>query len=148
MTLVNATDADLARVTELHNEFYLANENIDVDWLRAHMVPGETTLTWFNLNKSDYIGAEHICRLWSFLKEVAGDAEQTMAEYGEPNVNVVGDVAWVDSHVHLQADFGVMGKVSQKARCTEVWQRFENDEWRMVHFHCSEHEPGAWEGGV
>ena len=142
--------ADLARdetrVMELHREFVLANENIDVDWLRSHMVPGETTLTWFNLNKSDYIGVDHICRLWEFLANVAGGAEQHVRDI-EPKVHVVGDLAWVDSHIALQADFGPMGTVDQESRATEIWQRF-GDDWKMVHFHCSDHQTGGWEGGV
>jgi len=138
--------ADEARILELHHEFVAANQNIDVDWLRTHMVPGADTLTWFNLNKSDYIGVDHICRLWDFLKAVAGGAEQHV-ESIEPHVHVHGDVAWVDSHIHLDANFGVMGNVSQTSRSTEIWQRMDGD-WKMAHFHCSEHEVGGWEGGV
>jgi ketosteroid isomerase-like protein len=137
---------DQARILELHDEFVAANQEIDVGWLRSHMVPGADTLTWFNLNKSDYVGVDHICRLWEFLREVAAGADQEVTDR-DPHVHVVGDVAWVDSHISIDADFGVMGTVSQASRSTEIWQRFD-DDWKMVHFHCSEHEPGAWEGGL
>jgi ketosteroid isomerase-like protein len=142
----HAAGTDEARVLELHHEFVAANQAIDVDWLRAHMVPGADALTWFNLNKSDYIGVDHICRLWEFLDAAAAGAEQHCRSV-DPHVHVDGDVAWVDSHIELEADFGVMGNVSQSSRSTEIWQRRDGD-WKMAHFHCSEHEPGGWEGGV
>ena len=146
MSPAAATATDEARVLELHHLFCTANENIDVDWLRAHLAPGADALVWFNLNKSDYVGAEHICRLWEFLREVAGGAEQHV-ESREPHVHVVGDIAWVDSHIHMRADFGPMGRIEQSARMTEIWQRTA-DDWKMRHFHCSEHEVGGWEGGL
>jgi len=137
---------DEERILELHREFVAANQAIDVGWLRAHMAPGADTLTWFNLNKSDYVGVDHICRLWEFLGAAAAGAQQR-CESIDPSVHVDGDIAWVDSHIRLEADFGVMGKVSQSARSTEIWQR-RDGEWKMAHFHCSEHEPGGWEGGL
>ena len=145
MSAAGTTTTDTADVLELHHQFVAANENIDIDWLRAHLAPGDDALVWFNLNKSDYIGADHICRLWEFLRVVAGGAEQHV-ESAEPKVHVVGDVAWVDSHIHMRADFGPMGKIEQSARMTEIWQR-DGDSWLMHHFHCSEHEVGGWEGG-
>jgi ketosteroid isomerase-like protein len=143
--MVATTEADAVRVLELHREFVAANQAIDVDWLRAHMAPGPDTLTWFNLNKSDYIGVDHICRLWEFLAHVAGGAEQYVSS-SDPHVHVDGNIAWVDSHIDLEADFGAMGKVKQSSRATEIWRR-DGDDWKMVHFHCSEHEPNGWEGG-
>jgi ketosteroid isomerase-like protein len=143
--MATATDTDAARILELHREFVTANQNIDVEWLRAHMAPGPDTLTWFNLNKSDYIGVDHICRLWEFLAHVAGGAEQFVQSI-DPHVHIDGNIAWVDSHIDLEADFGAMGKVKQSSRATEIWQR-DGDDWKMVHFHCSEHETNGWEGG-
>jgi ketosteroid isomerase-like protein len=145
VSATGATTTDRADVLELHHQFVAANENIDVDWLRAHLAPGDDALVWFNLNKSDYIGAEHICRLWEFLRVVAGGADQHV-ESMKPTVHVVGDVAWVDSHIRMRADFGPMGKVEQTARMTEIWVR-AGGGWLMHHFHCSEHEPDGWEGG-
>ena len=113
--MATATDTDAARILELHREFVTANQNIDVEWLRAHMAPGPDTLTWFNLNKSDYIGVDHICRLWEFLAHVAGGAEQFVQSI-DPHVHVDGNIAWVDSHIDLEADFGAMGKVKQSSR--------------------------------
>jgi ketosteroid isomerase-like protein len=144
--MATATETDAARILELHREFVTANQNIDVEWLRTHMAPGADTLTWFNLNKSDYIGVDHICRLWEFLAHVAGGAEQFVRSI-DPHVHVDGNVAWVDSHIDLEADFGAMGKVKQASRATEIWQR-DGDDWKMVHFHCSEHETNGWEGGL
>ena len=141
----STTVTDEEHILELHREFVAANQAIDVDWLRAHMVPGTDTLTWFNLNKSDYLGVDHICRLWEFLAVVAAGAEQH-CESIDPHAHVLGDVAWVDSHIRIEADFGVMGQVKQTSRATEIWQRM-NDDWKMVHFHCSEHEGNGWEGG-
>ena len=146
MSTMQAATADEARVLELHDGFVAANQAIDVEWLRAHVAPDADALVWFNLNKSDYIGADHICRLWEFLREVAGGAEQHV-ESIEPHVHVVGDVAWVDSHITIRADFGPMGRIEQASRATEIWRRTAGD-WRMVHFHCSEHEIGGWEGGL
>ncbi|HEX6311446.1 MAG TPA: nuclear transport factor 2 family protein [Acidimicrobiia bacterium] len=145
MSATTDLSTDETAVLELHRRFVAANQAIDVGWLRANLAPGPDALVWFNLNKSDYIGVDHICRLWEFLAAVAGGAEQHVTDE-DAHVHVVGDVAWVDSHIRIRADFGVMGRVDQSSRATEIWQR-TNGGWKMRHFHCSEHEPGGWEGG-
>jgi ketosteroid isomerase-like protein len=135
---------DEKRIRELHDGFVEANRTGDVPFLRAHMAPGKETLTWFNLNQSNYVGVDHICELWEFLRNLSagGKAE---CKVREERITVSGDAAWVVYALDFRADFGAMGKVAQDARCTEVWQRLGGD-WRMVHFHCSNHVPGQMGG--
>jgi ketosteroid isomerase-like protein len=135
---------DEKRIRELHAGFVEANTTGDVAFLRAHMVPGVDALSWFNLNQSNYVGVDHISELWQFLSGVsAGRKAECKAR--EERITVTGDAAWVVYALDFRADFGAMGKVAQDARCTEVWQRL-NGDWRMVHFHCSNHVPGQMGG--
>lgn len=140
------TDTDHARIAELHKGFIDANKVGDTEFLRAHMAPGDETLVWDNLNKSIYLGVDHICRLWDFLVHVSKGVPAS-AETRDDQIHVVGDLAWVHCLMEFEADFGVMGLIKQSARLTEIWQRMDG-EWKMVHFHGSEYEAGGWEGGL
>ncbi|MGH9030687.1 MAG: YybH family protein [Acidimicrobiia bacterium] len=142
--MATATTTDEATILELHHGFVEANKTGDTSYLRAHMAPGPEGFRWYNLNKSVYVGMEHIIRLWDFLVALGGQATIPIKE---EQVHVSGDVAFVSYIMQFDADFGAMGKVSQSARSTEIWER-QNGEWKMIHFHCSEHEPGGWEGGL
>ncbi len=135
---------DENRIRKLHADFVEANRVGDVSFLRAHMAPGEDALCWFNLNQSNYLGVDHICVLWDMLRNLSagGRAECTVRE---ERITVSGDAAWIIYALDFRADFGANGKVVQDARCTEIWQR-QTGDWRMVHFHCSNHVPGQMGG--
>jgi ketosteroid isomerase-like protein len=135
---------DEKRIRELHAGFCEANKTGDVAFLRAHMAPGNDTLTWFNLNQSNYVGVDHICKLWDFLRGVFG-GRSAEVKLSEERFHVNGNAAWVVYALDFRADFGAMGKVAQDARCTEIWEK-QGDDWRMVHFHCSNHVPGQMGG--
>jgi ketosteroid isomerase-like protein len=135
---------DEKRIRELHAGFAEANTTGDVAFLRAHMVPGKDALTWFNLNQSNYVGVDHISELWQFLSGVSA-GRKAEVKLRDERFTVSGDAAWVVYALDFRADFGAMGKVAQDARCTEIWQRIDGD-WRMVHFHCSNHVPGQMGG--
>ena len=135
---------DEKRIRELHAGFVEANTTGDVAFLRAHMVPGKDALTWFNLNQSNYVGVDHISELWQFLSGVSA-GRKAECKVSEERITVTGDAAWVVYALDFRADFGAMGKIAQDARCTEIWQRSGGD-WRMVHFHCSNHVPGQMGG--
>ena len=142
--MATTTATDEATILELHHGFVQANTSGDTDYLRAHMAPGPEGFRWYNLNKSVYVGMDHIIRLRDFLVAMGGKAECPIYE---EQVFVNGDVAFVTYIMGFDADFGPMGVVSQKARSTEIWER-QAGEWKMVHFHCSDYEPGGWEGGL
>jgi ketosteroid isomerase-like protein len=135
---------DEQEILELHRGFVHANTCGDTDFLRAHMAPGPEGFRWYNLNKSVYVGMDHIIRLWDFLVAMGGSAE---CPIHEEQVHVNGDMGFVSYRQGFYADFGAMGQVHFEARSTEIWER-QDGEWKMVHFHCSEHEPGGWEGGL
>ena len=135
---------DEKRIRELHAGFVEANTTGDVAFLRAHMAPGKDALSWFNLNQSNYIGVDHISELWQFLSGVSS-GRKAECKVSEERVTVSGDAAWVVYALDFRADFGAMGKIAQDARCTEIWLRSAG-EWRMVHFHCSNHVPGQMGG--
>jgi ketosteroid isomerase-like protein len=139
---VSTTDED--QILELHHGFVEANTTGDWAYLEAHMAPGPEGFRWYNLNKSVYVGMDHIVRLWKFLVAMGGNADIPIKE---EQITVNGDMGFVSYIMQFDADFGPMGKVSQSARSTEIWER-QGGEWKMVHFHCSEHEPGGWEGGL
>ena len=142
--MASTTTTDEETVLELHHGFVQANTTGDTAYLRAHMAPGPEGFRWYNLNKSVYVGMDHIIRLWDFLVSLGGHAECPIIE---EQVRVNGDVAWVTYIMGFNADFGAMGKVNQNARSTEIWER-QDGEWKMVHFHCSDYAPGGWEGGL
>jgi ketosteroid isomerase-like protein len=142
--MATSTTTDEDTILELHHGFVEANKTGDWAYLEAHMAPGPEGFRWYNLNKSIYVGMDHIVRLWKFLVALGGSA---VIPITEEQVHVNGDMALVTYLMQFDADFGAMGSVSQATRSTEVWER-QDGEWKMVHFHCSEHEPGGWEGGV
>ena len=138
-----ATDEE--QIRELHRGFVEANNSGDTSFLRKHMAEGADALRWYNLNQSNYVGVDHICELWDALRAASkGGRAQTTPR--DERITVSGDGAWVSYGLHFSADFGEMGKVDQDARATEIWQRL-GGEWRMVHFHCSNHIPGQM-GGI
>jgi ketosteroid isomerase-like protein len=136
--------ADETTILELHRGFIDANKTGETSFLREHMAAGPNELRWYNLNQSNYVGVDHICELWDFLRGITAGGEAETATRDE-RVTVSGDAAWVTYGLHFAADFGPMGKVDQDARATEIWQR-QQGEWRMVHFHCSNHVPGQMGG--
>jgi len=140
---MSQTDAE-NEVLALHRGFLAANQTGDVAFLRAHMAEGRDALTWWNLNQSNYIGMDHICELWEFLSGLTSGGEAE-AEERDTRIEVCGDAAWVVYGLRFRADFGPMGVVDQDARATEIWHRVDG-EWKMKHFHCSNHVPGQMGG--
>lgn len=137
---------DRQAILELHNGFAAANTTGDVAFLRKHMVHGPDALLWYNLNQSNYVGVDHICELWELLRQSSPKGTPAEVEMRDERITVCGDAAWVTYGLRFRADFGPLGRVDQDARSTEIWQRIEG-EWRMVHFHCSNHVPGQM-GGI
>ncbi len=138
-----ATTTDKEVIATLHKGFLNANKTADWPFLESNMAP-EDILVWYNLNQSNYFGVNHIVELWKMLASVAGDKEAKM-EPRDEDISIIGDAALVTYLIHFAADFGALGKVSQDARCTEVWQRLAGD-WKMIHFHCSNHVPDVMGG--
>ncbi|MHB8669237.1 MAG: YybH family protein [Acidimicrobiales bacterium] len=128
----------------MHNAFVTANRTADVTFLEKYIADGADTLTWYNLNQSNYIGKAHIIQLWEMLKRVVVGGE-ALCEPRDDKVTIVGDIALVTYLLRFEADFGNLGAYKQEARATEVWQRIEG-EWRMIHFHCSNYVPGVMGG--
>ncbi len=135
--------ADEQRIWQLHRQFVVAGTEGDHPFLQDNMVSGGK-LIWYNLNKSNYYGLDHIIELWKTLTAAAPGGRAT-ATPREEEVTVAGDMALVTYLFEFKADFGDMGKVEHQARNTEVWQRIQGD-WKMIHYHCSDHEPGIMGG--
>ena len=144
MTTATTAKTDEEQIKELHDGFVEANTTADTSYLRAHMAPGPEGFRWYNLNKSIYVGMDHICRLWDFLAAMNSKGECPILE---EQIHVNGDTAFVTYIIDFKADFGPMGTAQMVARTTEIWERLDG-EWKMVHFHCSDHEGGGWEGGL
>ena len=136
---------DERRIYQLHQEFVAANRTGDHEWLEAHMAPGTEHLTWFNLNESNYVGVPHIVELWKFLVVMSG-GKGARTDVIEERMDVGTDMAYVAYRLDFYADFGNLGTYEQVARTTEVWRKIDGD-WKMVHFHCSNHTPDVM-GGV
>lgn len=144
--LTTDTTTDEATIRQLHEEFVAANRIGDSEFLRAHMVPGETDLLWYNLNQSNYIGLDHIVELWDFLRAIVESTTGTaLVETWDDAITIIGDAALVTYMIHMEADFGALGKINQDGRSTEVWKRIDG-EWKMIHFHCSNYVPGIMGG--
>ena len=138
------TKRDEDAIWDLHRRFAAANEVADSQFLRDHMVPGADTLRWYNLNQSNYIGVDHIVALWDMLREAMA-GKRGLVRMWDERVTIVGDVGLVTYLLHLEADFGSLGKFVLDARTTEVWQRMSGG-WKMIHFHCSSYVPGIMGG--
>jgi ketosteroid isomerase-like protein len=135
--------ADEQRILELHEGFRLANTHEDTEWLQAHIMPD---VTWFNLNKSNYFGDAHIIALWKRLYEERPDkSKEAMLTVTDRHVTVTEGMGLVAYTMTIDYDFGEFAQFHASGRATEVWLRSEGD-YRLVHFHCSEHEPGIMGG--
>lgn len=130
-------------IIDLHNQFVIANTHEDTDFLAPHLWPD---VSWYNLNKSNYMSDEAILTLWRWLYEQRPDkTKDAPIRAFDEQVFVEGNVAWVVYMIEVHYDFGEAGSFSPIARCTEVWQK-DQDGWRLRHFHCSEHQPGVMGG--
>lgn len=137
---------DEATVLALHERFVEANTREDVDWLELHT---SSTVSWFNLNKANYLSRDAICVLWRQLYEARPDkSNDATITVRRREVTVRGDVGWVTYTMSVDYDFGDLAQFHADARSTEIWVR--NDEatsgWLLAHFHCSEHESGVMGG--
>ncbi len=56
--------SDFDVVKDLHNQFVVANTHEDTDFLAPHLWPD---VSWYNLNKSNYMTDEAILTLWRWL---------------------------------------------------------------------------------
>lgn len=141
-------EADEKAVLDLHERFMRACDVGDTDFLRRHVRGGLEGLTWFNLNKSNYFGVDHICSLWDLLRSTGAPGGKILNEDRDVRVEACGDVAWLVYGLHLRADFGELGAVDHQARTTEIWQRAGDagKDWKLVHFHCSDWQPGVMGG--
>ncbi len=139
-TLQNDIDA----IEKLHREFCVANTCADWPFLEENVEPGDV-LVWYNLNQSNYHGLDHIVELWKMLAATSGEGVHAIVEPRDDEITIIGDAALVTYLLHFEADFGSLGKVSQDARCTDVWRRSEGS-WKMIHFHCSNYVPGIMGG--
>lgn len=135
--------SDTDRVIELHKQFITANTHEDVEFLGSN---SWQDVTWYNLNKSNYMSQEAILKLWRMLHEARPDLTKDAAlSVRDEIVTVVGDAAWVVYMLHVDYDFGELRKITTAARATEIWRRIDGD-WKLAHFHCSEHEAGNMGG--
>ena len=138
------TDEEVIR--ELHEGFVAANRVGVTDFLKANMAPGPDALLWYNLNSSNYIGVDHICELWDFLRAIVeSTGSEAICDPRDEEITVIGDTALVTYLLHFEADLGALGNLNQEARSTEVWQRMDG-AWKMIHFHCSNYVPGIMGG--
>lgn len=138
---------DEAAVLTLHERFVLANTCEDVEWLELHT---SENVSWFNLNRANYMSRDAICTLWRELYDAKPDKEKhATISVQWRQVTVQGDIGWVTYTMAVDYDFGDMAQFHAAARSTEIWVRNHEAEsgWLLAHFHCSEHEPGVM-GGV
>lgn len=135
--------ADEARVAALHERFVQANTHEDTDWLSQHIHPD---ISWFNLNKSNYFGDQAILTLWTWLYDQRPDkTKDATIVVTNRIIHVVGDAGLVAYTMSIDYDFGEEAQFHTGGRGTEVWLRTDGD-FKLAHFHCSEHEPGNMGG--
>lgn len=140
-------ETDQATILALHERFVYANTCEDVDWLESHTHP---EVSWFNLNRANYMSRDAICNLWRELNEAKPDKNRhEKITVTWRSVTVQGDIACVAYTVDVDYDFGDLAQFHAGARSTEIWMRNNAAEsgWLLAHFHCSEHQPGVM-GGV
>lgn len=134
---------DEQRVVSLHKRFVEANTREDTDWLGAHIMPD---ITWFNLNKSNYFGEKAILDLWKWLYEQKPDkTKHATLTVTDRHIQMTADSAVVSYVMQIDYDFGDAAQFHAAGRATEIWFKTEG-EFRLAHFHCSEHEPGNMGG--
>lgn len=137
---------DEAVIQGLHEGFVAANRTGRTEFLKANMAPGPEALLWYNLNNSNYIGLDHICELWDFLRAILeSGGKDAIVEPRDEKITIIGDSALVTYLAHWEVDLGALGDFNLDTRTTEVWQRIDG-AWKMIHFHCSNYVPGIMGG--
>ncbi|MFN0303465.1 MAG: YybH family protein [Burkholderiales bacterium] len=151
--IVGGTDADRRAVLEKHQEYLDANARFDWERLRDHIWSAASDTMFFNLNGHTYRGRDHWVRLWQYYIKQMSTGVWVPFDIGG---TISGDLAvvwchrktklrWVgsdqrpDDKQHDDKDF--------ISRSTMVFQR-ESGEWRVLHVHFSEANPGDRPGGI
>jgi len=145
------TDADRARLLEMHAQYLAANATFDVPALQK-LWSTDPTSVFFNLNGHTYVGVAHWTRLWQYYGERLQTGLWTPSDL---KVMVRGDMAVITCHrlspvkwvgpEHEPVSYRENPR--RHSRSTMVFAR-ENGEWRVVHTHFSEASTDARPGDI
>jgi ketosteroid isomerase-like protein len=135
------TATDREKILHVHDEWWIANDEIDVPRMRACFA-GER-YHMFNLNAHTYWGLEEKTKLWEAFH---GHISLKVGPSEQMRLDINGDLAWLACEVDckLWADVELPPHLSGdkvRVRATEIYERQPDGAWKMVHFHCSNHAP-------
>jgi ketosteroid isomerase-like protein len=135
-------DADREAILHVHNEWWESNHEIDIPRMRECFA-GER-FHMFNLNGHPYMGLEELTDLWRELNK----QRMTIPRIEQPirlRLDIHGNVAWLahEGLIHVNAPHPLQNIPTDfaRVRSTEVYEKNEAGEWKIVHFHCSPHAP-------
>ena len=96
--------SDLDVIKDLHHQFVIANTHEDTDFLAPHLWPD---VSWYNLNKSNYMTDEAILTLWKWLYTQRPDkTKDAPIRAFDEQFLLEGNVAWVVYMIEVHYDFG------------------------------------------
>jgi ketosteroid isomerase-like protein len=122
--------SDMQAVIDAHRRLVRAYESRSVDDFVGLLDPGSELLIFHPRLESRFNGIDEVRQNLGRMFERQGRATWTEAH---PTVSVFGDVAWLTTHVAIEApgmDAPFIG------RGTEVWVR-ASGAWRLTHAHWS-----------
>ena len=140
--------SDQDAVLKVHNGWFAANVGLHAENMLPYFPEGDGYLQ-FNLNGFTYHGAADKAKLWDNLNKVGVDITR-IADVGEPEVQVYGDVALLTSEgeAELLMPNASTGKLENSGvtrfRNTEIYRRDDGAggaDWRIWHMHVSESAP-------
>lgn len=145
------SEADRKRVVELQQAYLDANATFD--WVELGKIWNhDSTNVYFNMNGHTYVGFSHWTSLWKYYGE---RIETGLWEPYDVKVVIRGDMATVTCHRRTRRRW--KGAEAERppdqvdksfiSRSTMVMIR-EGGDWKAIHVHFSEANPGARPGGI
>jgi hypothetical protein len=135
-------EADKAEILNLHREWWLSNEKLNVDRMVDNFAVGDSYFM-FNLNKFSYFGVQEKVGLWEYLHQ--WDVDWTELETFLITFEIWGDTAWLAVEGKaLRKTSGPEGDRILRFRSTEIYHRDDGAgaaNWRIWHLHVSESAP-------
>ena len=150
--LVGGSPEDRRRLLARMDQYLAVNARFD--WVKLQDIwSGAPEAVFFNLNGHTYQGREHWTRLWQFYQNNVASSYWTPFDIG----GVITDemaVIWCrrDSRRHWVGEDQPPREIHYKGdkfitRSTMVFHK-EAGDWRVVHAHFSEADPGPRPGGI
>jgi hypothetical protein len=151
--LIGGSDSDRRRLLQLLEDYLIAN--CHVEWEELKHIWSEMPEAWFfNSNGHTYRGAQHWRKLWAYYQKNVKGTYYAPFDIGGA---ITDQMAVIWCHRHSRRKWiGTDHRPPREnhyedddftTRSTMVFHK-EHGQWRVIHAHFSEGDPGPRPGGI